>query len=134
MMMTIAVPRIAPTHRRLTFPGVGVCAVCHHVAAVHGVHGPLPIRCAMDSLTAQGGRHADVPACLRLPQLTGVASELAVIGFAIPYVRSRKLYLVEMPNAWNFAMGITAWVRLIAFGYIFGFPMVRAGGKACGHS
>ena len=59
------------------------------------------------------------------PQPAGVASELAVIAFAIPYVRSRKLYLVEMPNAWNFAMGITAWVRLIALGYLLGFPMVR---------
>jgi len=54
-----------------------------------------------------------------------VACELSVIYLALPYARERKLYSIEMPNAFNFAFDFTLLIFAIAFGYIFGLPMVR---------
>ena len=55
----------------------------------------------------------------------GVAGELAVVYMALPYLRQRKLYSVEMPNAMNFAFSVTALFRLVSLAYVFGLPMVR---------
>ena len=57
--------------------------------------------------------------------LIGVTSELSVIYLALPYVRARKLYSIEMPNELNFAFDCTLLICVVAFGYLFGLPMVR---------
>ena len=59
------------------------------------------------------------------PVAAGVAGELAVVYMALPYLRQRKLYSVEMPNAMNFAFSVTALFRLVSLAYVFGLPMVR---------
>ena len=56
---------------------------------------------------------------------SGVAGELAVVYMALPYLRQRKLYTLEMPNALNFAFSVTALFRLVSLAYVFGLPMVR---------
>jgi len=48
-----------------------------------------------------------------------------VVYMALPYLRQRKLYSVDMPNAMNFAFSVTSLFRLVSLGYIFGLPMVR---------
>jgi very-long-chain (3R)-3-hydroxyacyl-CoA dehydratase len=53
-----------------------------------------------------------------------VTSELSVIYLALPYVRQRKLYSIEMPNQLNFAFDCTLLICATAFGYIFGLPML----------
>lgn len=55
----------------------------------------------------------------------GVAGELSVVYMALPYLRQRKLYSVDMPNALNFAFSVTALFRLVSLAYVFGLPMVR---------
>ena len=117
------------TGRAIANEGVGICAVHHHLAAVHGLRAALPNRCGQlpPLFVAVSPRQTThTRACMCAHRFPGVASELAVIYFALPYVRERKMFTVEMPNAWNFAVDDTVWVRLIAFGYITGFPMVRA--------
>ena len=44
---------------------------------------------------------------------------------ALPYLRQRKLYSMDMPNALNFAFSVTALFRLVSLAYVFGLPMVR---------
>ncbi len=61
-----------------------------------------------------------------MPSSAGVSSELAVIYLALPYVKARKLYSIEMPNALNVAFDSTDLMRIIVLGYVFGLPMVRA--------
>ena len=59
------------------------------------------------------------------PPAAGVAGELSVVYMALPYLRQRKLYSVDMPNAMNFAFSVTALFRLVSLAYVFGLPMVR---------
>ena len=52
----------------------------------------------------------------------GVASELSLIYIALPYIRERKLYLVEMPNALNIANDPSLLAVVLMALYLWGFP------------
>eukprot|EP00271_Cylindrocystis_brebissonii_P015549 TRINITY_DN38472_c0_g1_i1.p1 TRINITY_DN38472_c0_g1~~TRINITY_DN38472_c0_g1_i1.p1 ORF type:complete len:225 (-),score=34.55 TRINITY_DN38472_c0_g1_i1:467-1141(-) len=47
----------------------------------------------------------------------GIASELGLIWLALPFMPARKLYTIEMPNAFNFAFDYhwACWMALIAY-------------------
>lgn len=42
----------------------------------------------------------------------GVVSEMLLLYWGVPYVRSRDLYSIHMPNKWNFAWDYALFIRV----------------------
>jgi hypothetical protein len=44
---------------------------------------------------------------------TGVVSEMVLLWKGLPYLRSRDLYSIHMPNTWNFAWDYAIFIQVI---------------------
>jgi hypothetical protein len=43
---------------------------------------------------------------------TGVVSEMVLLWKGLPYLRSRDLYSIHMPNKWNFAWDYAIFIQV----------------------
>lgn len=47
----------------------------------------------------------------------GVGSELSLVWLAMPFIKSSKMWSIEMPNAWNFGFSyyVMCWVWSLSY-------------------